>query len=399
MRKSILALMAFFIMSASAWAGTNSAARKALEAKNYQQVIDLVANKELKTAEDNYLAGQAYYQTGKQKTAHGYWVKAIQQDKDAGGKHSYLFKPGLTGAQKGVIYKEFTTTFKELNAAVIGGLKDEAKSASRTADRTRIDAKRADAVDKNLTRKADAKTETINSQQKQKALNNQKSPKKAPIKKKGKGIGGMAAIVILVIVILLFVVFAVFGKKSDGPDNSEVAFNRASFGNRRYDVQRNDSYFDSGPFWYKGSYFHNESDFYGRHGYHYTNSMYMDNYDTYGHGQGRDEALDREIMKNIDEREDLREEAADAGLEADNLRADAEELDLDASEATEDIEELRETAALLDDEPEFEDDPEVAEEEPAFEDDVEEEVAEIEEEPSFEDDEAEEEPAFEDDEA
>ena len=382
MRKLMLALLAAFVINVSAWAGTNSPARKAYESKNYQQVIDLVEKSDLKTAEDHYLIGQAYYLTGKKKTAHGHWVKAVQQDKDAGGKYSFLFKPGLKGTQKSAIYKEFKSTFKQLNAAVISGLKDTAKTSSRDAARTRVDASRADAVDRNLTRKADARSETINSLQKNKALNN----KKKNVKKARTGITGTPALIIIGIIILLVVLFVVFGRRSDEP---EVVFVEAPFGCHRYDVYGNDDHFMGGPFWYQGAYFHNSSDFHSHHGYYYTNNMYTDNYDTYGSGQGRDEALDRDIMQKIDEREDLRDDAADAGLDADNMRADAEDLDLDSSEAQEDIDELRETADILDDEPEFEDDePEEEDDEPEEEDD---EPEEEDDEPSFEDDEPEEE--------
>jgi hypothetical protein len=333
-----------------------SPARTALENGNYEKVANLVNGLELKTSEDYYLLGEALFNSGKKKSAHTAWTKCIQQEIEGEKKYKFLFSPSkkLSAAEKKELYAAFKAKYKALNAAVIGGLKDTAKTATRTADQKEIDAKRKDAKSNSLTAKAKATGESIDSLQKQQG----KTTKR---KKKTKGIRiGLLGGTIIIIIIICIMIFA---RKSGSKGSSSSNFNNAGFGTRRYDVHGNDDYFESGSFWHRGNYYHNERDYYLETGHHYTNSMYLDNYDQYGLGQGRDEALDTKIQQEIEKREDLSEAAADAGEQADNLRADAEELDNQADEANEDIEELCETAEALDDEPDFEVDEEPEEEE------------------------------------
>lgn len=109
--------------------------------------------------------------------------------------------------------------------------------------------------------------------------------------------------------------------------------------------------------------------------------MYMDNYGQYGRGQGRDSALDNQILSDIDQREDMRNDAAD-------LEGETAHLEQDASENQDMINELENSNQSMNESPEFGDDTEELEEPeeetPEFEDDAEE----PEEEPTFEDDKA-----------
>lgn len=364
-------------------AGTKSAARTALESGNFQKTIQIVEGTQLKTAEDYYLIGQAYFETNDKIKAQAAWMKTIEQNKTANLKWAFLFSPNKTlkAADKKQIYQDFMAQYKSLTAAVISLKKEQAKTASRDAARTKVDASRLDATAKNLDKKAEASSEKIQSQI---ALKKTQKSQKAPVRKSG----GKMPMIIGVVILVLIILFFVFGR------SSEVVYVDAEFGSHHYSPGYDDGIFTMGPFWYKGRYYHDHHAYHSAHGSYYSNRMYSDNYDSYGRGQGRDMALDQEILSEIDERQELREDAADAALDADNLRADAEDLNLDAQEAQEDIAEMEESLESLEEEPDFSDD----EEEPDFEDDEPEE-----EEPEFEDDEEEEEPEeeepeFEDDE-
>jgi hypothetical protein len=312
-------------------------------------------------------------------------VQLIVKNLSSKDKWDFLFPPGksLTGAERTKIYSSFQDRFKQLASAGIRDAERTATAASAAAARTRTDATRKDAAASKLDRIADAKTENIASKQKQQALGKKTTKKPA---KPAKGGGGPMMWIVLLIFLAIIVIFVVFGKRSEDDDD----FAPARYGSRRYGVGRDDAYFDSGPFWYEGRYYRSEAEYYSVNGHHYTNAMYLDNYDRWGRGQGRDAARDDELWQEIEERADLREMAAEEADEADELRADAEDLDQDAAEAEAAADELAEALDVAEEEPDFEDD-DGAGDEPAFEDD---EPEEEDDEPAFEDDE----PAFEDDE-
>jgi hypothetical protein len=334
-----LAVMLFlfcFISGINAFAGTNSPARDALKKKDYNNVIKLLSDQDEKSAEEFYLLGQAYYTSGNRKMARESWNETIQIAKQLPkkGRWNFLFPPGkkLTKKQKKKRYDNFKSTFSQLKASGIRTAKNKAKDAKREAVRKDIEAKK-------LTKKANAATEAINSKnrvaERQSRSNRGRSPRRSS------GAMGFIALILIIIIIVAVVMFIRRRRDDD--------FEAAGFGTNRYDVDYDDGYFSSGPFWYKGRYYHSQNHYHNEFGSYYSNRMYMDNYDSYGMGQGRDHELDNEIMENIEERQDMREEAAD-------LEAEADLLEQDAEEALEEADELEKSGEVLDEEPEFEDD-------------------------------------------
>ncbi len=371
------------LLGASVFGGTVSPARTALDGGDAQKAIDLLKDAADKDAEQFYLLGKAYRETGDTKQAHAAWNECLQINKNLAkaDKWKFLFPPNkpLKGSQKSALKSAFESEFRTLNAVILRGEKKLATSKTNEADRTKTGAKRLDAASKKLTKKANAKSEAI--KDKQRIADRQAT--RRPVRRRGGGlkIGGGVAAVILILIIGFFIFARPSGAVVDD------GFHAAPFGTRRFDVMHDDGIFSAGAFWYMGRYYPTERHYYMAHGHHYSNAMYMDNYDSYGMGQGRDASLDHELREDIDEREYLREEAAEAGYEADVARADAEDLEQDAEEAEQRADEYEDSADSFDDDSEFSDD-EGGEEE--FEDD---EGAE-----EFEDDEgAEEEEEFEDD--
>ncbi len=347
--KQITILFAVFALSIASFAGTKSSARTALNSGDNQKVISLLADATMKSAEDNYLLGKAYLNEGDKESAIRAWNECMQINKDLSKrqKWTFLFPPSkkLKGKQKSALKSDFEDEFKSLKAAYKRALKNQSKTALNDAARKKIDAR-------TITKKANAKTEAIKS--KQRVADRQAKTRRPVVRRRGMPVSVWVVIAIVVIIIII----VVMSRRSDDE------FEEAGFGTTRYSVDRDDSYFMSGAFWYMGSYFHSQDDYYRRHGSYYTNSMYLDNYDQYGSGQGRDSALDNEILSDIDEREDMRNESAD-------LEGEAEHLEQDAEENNDLIEELDDSADQFEEEDEFEDDAEEDEEE-EFEDDEEE---------------------------
>ena len=397
-RTVALAVICISGLALQLFAGTVSPARTALEDKNYDEAIQLLKDAGDKDAEQWYLLGEAYAGKGLKKDAHGAWNECLQINKNLGKSErwTFLFPPNkpLKGTQKKALKDAFEAKFKSLNAIILRNESKTASAARNEATRTKVDASRADADAKRATSRANATSEAI--KDKQRVADRRARTGQRPVRRSGMRISGGLAVVIILVIFGIIAAVVIFGRSSGAVVEDD--FEPAPFGCRRYRVGHDDGIFGGGPFWYEGHYFHSEADYYRRYGHHYTNSMYLDNYDRYGRGQGRDMALDAQIMQDIEDRGELREEAAEATYEADNLRADAADLEADAEEADDRAEEYEDSADSFDDdsdleddeggEEEFEDDEGAEEEE--FEDDEEEEE-------EFEDDEGAEEEEFEDD--
>ena len=212
-------------------------------------------------------------------------------------------------------------SYKGLAAAVISMKQDAAKTATREAALLENTATKISAL-------AEASSEKIKDSLKA------KSTKKKPIKKKTTKKGSKLMLYVILAIVVLFILLAIFGKKS------ETEYYDAEFGSERYSVNRNNDRFNSGSFWADGQHYRTQDHYYRRHGVYYTNAMYLDNYDRWGRGQGRDLSLDSEVRAEIEERQELREEAAEASYEAEESR-------LDAAEENEDVAEIEESLATL----------------------------------------------------
>ena len=352
-----LSFLSFAILFASISLNTAQARKPGvageaeIKAGNFEAASSKLEAIDIKNADEWYLLGKAYMGLGQKQKAHAAWTETIHiNDKlSKRKKWTFLFPPNkpLKGKQKKAFKDDFVDEYKELNSIVSRMKKNKSKDLKNKAKRTRIDATKRDAKEKQLNKMGAAKTKSINSKQriadrKSKTLKKTRSSRK---NRSGKGSSwvGMAIIGFIIGIIIFAVLFGKRGRSS-----------RRSV--RHYDVGYDDGRFMDGPFYYRGRYYNSGDMFYRNHGYYYTNRMYRDNYDRWGSGQAYDEALDDEIHHDIDEREDLYNEAAEEGYQADVMRADADHYDQDAHELEQDIHDGDEAASLLDDGHEFSDD-------------------------------------------
>ena len=325
-----------------------------VKAGRYDEAISRLETVELKNADEWYLLGRAYMGVGKKREAYQAWTEAlhINEKLSKRKKWTFLFPPNkpLKGKQKKRMKEDFEDEYKELNSMISRMKKTEAKGLKNKATRTRIDAKKKDAKEKQLNKMAAAKSKSIDSKQRmadRKSKTRQRTRPSRKVRRNGKSGSSWLGIAIfgLIIGLIIFAIF--FGKRGRGRSSRSV---------RYYDVGYDDDVFRRGPFYYRGRYYSSHDYFYRDHGYHYTNRMYRDNYDRWGSGQAYDEALDDEIHDDIDHREELYNAAAQEGYEADELRADAEHYEQEAYELEQDINDGDEAAGFFDDGHEFEDD-------------------------------------------
>ena len=322
-----------------------------IKARNYEAASSKLEAIDIKNADEWYLLGKAYMGLGQKQKAYEAWTEAlhINEKLSKRKKWTFLFPPNkpLKGKQKKALKDDFEDEYKELNSIVSRMKKNEAKDLKNKAKRTRIDAKKRDAKEKQFNKMAAAKTKSINSKQrmadrKSKTRQRTRQTRRPRSGKNSSWLG--LAFVGLIIGLIIFAVF--FGKRG----------RRSSRSVRYYDVGYDDGRFMGGPFYYRGRYYGSGDMFYRDHGYYYTNRMYRDNYDRWGRGQAYDEALDDEIHHDIDEREDLYDAAAEEGYQADVMRADAEHYEQDAHELEQEIHEGDEAAGFFNDGHEFSDD-------------------------------------------
>lgn len=344
---------------------------------------------QLKGADELYLLGRAYMGLGKKMDAYKAWTEALLIDKKNADKKrwTFLFPPKpLKGAEKQRLKDEFEEEYRELNAIVSRSKTLEVRATEDKAARADIDAKRADAQAEQLTKKADAKDKTIEDKQRMAdrkaefaAKTAQKLPPPRPVPPPHQGVpvkGGFPwGYVIIGLFVGVFLIAILFGRPSretvvvqgggGGPYYTGVGGHRV----QRFNPGYNDAPFGMGPFYYQGQYFANQAMFYNMYGHHYTNRMYMDHFDQWGHGQawhgghqmgGRpqyDERMDQEIRHDMQEREHLYEQAADAGYEADMLRAKADDYRQDAVNMRHELSDADEALSAFDDRRGFSDDP------------------------------------------
>ena len=318
--------------------------------QKFDAAVSKLSALEIKNADEWYLLGKAYMGLGQKKEAYQAWTEALHVNEKLSKrkKWTFLFPPNkpLKGKQKKRLKEDFEDDYKELNAAVSRMKKTQARDLKNKASRTRIDAKKKDAKEKQYNKMAAAKTKTIDSKQRmadRKARSNQKKSRK-PRRRSGSSSWIGIAFFGLIIGLIIFAV--IFGKARRGGGRSA----------RYHDVGYDDEIFMDGPFYYRGRHYRSHNLFHREHGYYYTNRMYRDGYDRWGSGQAYDEALDDEIHHDIDEREDLYNAAAQEGYEADVMRADAEHYEQDAHELDQDIADGDEAAGFFNDDHEFADD-------------------------------------------
>ena len=124
-------ILAVFLLSALALAGTKSAPQTALESEDYSKTISLLSRVNMKSAEENYLLGKAYLELGDRMNAVKAWNETVQIDKSLPKKEkwTFLFTPSkkLSGADIKKLYNQFLTEFKTLSAAAVRSLKNESK--------------------------------------------------------------------------------------------------------------------------------------------------------------------------------------------------------------------------------------------------------------------------------
>lgn len=114
----------------------------------------------------------------------------------------------------------------------------------------------------------------------------------------------------------------------------------------RYNVGHNDDHFTMGRFWYEGRLWTSAA-YYLYYGNYYTNTMYLSNVDryhrdTWNQGDGDLMALEDDILDDIGDLEELREEAADIHAEAEHEELDSQHLAEDAEEIEDNINSLEE---------------------------------------------------------
>ena len=365
---SLLLFTLIFAISASWARKPNIPGERDLRKSNFAAAAQKLEKISAKGADEWYLLGRAYEGLGEKEKAHQAWTEALQIDKKSSKrkKWSFLFPPKkkLKAAQKRKYKERFEDDYKELQGVIarmktkkVRDLKNKADRTRIDADRTRVDAKRKDAEEEKLTKKAKAKTLTINDKQRmadRKARSNQgrRNSGAMPVRTR-RGGTSIWVWVIVGLFVGIFIIAILFGRRSGG-DHYEVV---------HYDVDYDDEPFMRGSFYYQGRHYGSHMDFYNQYGYYYTNRMYQDNYSRWGSGQVYDEALDHEIREDIHEREELYHAAADAGYEADMLRADADDMDLDARtydqdahEIEQDMHDAEEAEGFFDDGHEFSDD-------------------------------------------
>lgn len=322
-----------------------------IKAGNNQAAIDKLSAIEAKDADEYYLLGRAYMNLGKRVEAHKAWTEALHINNELKrGKWKFLFPPNkpLKAKQKSKLKAEFEDEYRALGAAVKRLKTTQARDKVNLAKRTRIDAQKRDAKERQLNKAAAAKGKSIASKQKmadRKSKTQQKFTNTRS-KRRTTSSGSPWGFIIFGAIFLIIILAVVFGRRSGGGGRRVT----------RYEVVYDDHPFDRGPFYYRGSYYRSHDHFYGAHGYYYTNRMYRDNYDRWGAGQRYDEALDDEIHQDIDEREELSMAAAEEGYQADVMRADADHYEQDAHELHQEIQDGDEAAAFFDDDHEFEDD-------------------------------------------
>lgn len=337
---------------------------------------------QLKSADEQYLLGRAYMGLGKKLEAHKAWTEALLIDKkNAPQKQwTFLFPPKpLKGAEKQKLKDTFEEEFRELNAIVTRVKTLEVRKTEDAAARATIDAQRADAKAEQLTQKADAKDASIEDKQRvadRKAALAAKAaklpppppPRPAPAPRAPGGFPWGYVIIGLFVGLILMA--ALFGRRSGdtvvvqggggGPYYTGVGGHRV----QRFSPGYNDAPFGMGPFYYQGQYFASQAMFHNMYGHHYTNRMYMDHFDQWGQGQAwqgqpaqYDPRLDQEIRHDINEREHLYEQAADAGYEADMLRASAADYRQDAVNMRHELADADEALSAFNDRRGFSDDP------------------------------------------
>lgn len=425
-RWAILAMIVSFLLTTSAF-GVTKGQWAALKKGDYHKIVREISKNSFKDGADWYVLGKAYYQIGKKQEALKAWKNAKQiADKfpkgtKKGVKYAHLFPPGATAKQKSAIFNDFKTKYKGLAAAMAVAKANEAKDHLYNSTKKTLDAKRKAAEAKKLQAHADAEYKAA---EKKRQLNKDKG-KSRNRRVRSTGAGRSVFIATCCIMLAVFACWCVWfvffrskeeeelprsynyepsphssykgtsSGRSSGtssnracpprPSSSRPTPNRkrprnvnrqrprsrsgrgvpgTSFRNVGYD----NSYFMS-PFWYMGHYYLDSNHYYRTWGSHYTNSMYMNNYDSYGHGQGRDRALDDEIIDHINDGEHLEKMSADAVAESENFSIDAEEEKLEAEVAANEAEELEESMDFGDEatESDFED---AAPEENEFEDDA-----------------------------
>lgn len=336
-------LILLLVASVSADAGTKSPARTALDQGNHKKVVSLLEPRQLKTAEEHYLLGRAYHNLGDREQAAKSWAEALLVNKNLAKKDrwTFLFPPGkkLKAKEKSQLKAAFESEYRQLSASLIRTEQNRARAARNQAARSQAASNRAAAL-------ADAKSHTIASKQNLADRHLSKPPQSqsgggAPIPK--------WAFMLVGLIVALVISYAVYKAMSNKSPDSARPEGAASFGTKRFHVGHDDEYFVAGPFWFEGRYFHDHEMFYDHYGYYYTNRMYMDNYEQYGFGQGRDPGLDREIMRDIAERDSLRAEAAAHQAASDHAQQDA-------AEAEQRRRDYQEAAASFDEPEEFEDD-------------------------------------------
>ena len=348
-----------------------------IKAGRFEDAVSKLEAVEAKNADEFYLLGKAYMRLGKKKEALEAWTNAmhINEGLSKRKKWTFLFPPRkkLKGSQKQKIKDNFEDDYKELKSAVARMKNTQARDLKNKAQRTRIDAKKKDAKEKQLNKMAAAKTKTIDSKQRmadRKARSNQKRNRAGTSRTRVRG-GSSWGMYLIGGIVLLILIGLIFGRRSSGRGQTVVMHSGGGAGRHRtqfYDVGYDDHPFRSGPFYYRGRYYSSHDMFHRDHGYYYTNRMYRDGYDRWGSGQPYDEALDAEIHHDIDEREDLYNAAADEGYQADVMRADAEHYEQDAHELQQEVADADEAAGFFDDGHEFADDEEDFEEEEVYSD-------------------------------
>jgi len=316
----------------------------------FEEAVRLLEAESLKGADEWYLLGKAYLNLGRKQDAYKAWTEAVLINKKASKrkKWTFLFPPNkpLKGSQKKKLKNAFEDDYRDLNGAVNRAKELQARDLKNKASRTKIEAKRKDAKEDQLTKIADAKSKTIQDKQRmadRRARSASKRPMKRPMRRRPprRGKSSIWGVVLFGVIIGL-IIFALIA---------------ASRRRRGVVVYHDDDIYDRGGFYYEGYYFDSQDMFYDRYGYHYTNRMYRE----YGHHRGGhdghyDHQMDQDIMHDVHEREELYTEAAHEGYEADMMRADAEHYEQDAHELEQEMHDGDEALSAFDDEHEFQDD-------------------------------------------
>lgn len=300
----------------------------------FDEAVRLLEAESLKGADEWYLLGQAYMNLGRKEDAYKAWTEAVLINKKASKrkKWTFLFPPNknLKAKQKTKLKEDFEDDYRDLSGAVTRMKELKKRDLKNEASRTRIEAKRKDAKEEQLTKVADAKSKTISDKQRvadrraRSAQRSRNQTRRVPVQPPRKG--GTWFGLLIVGLVIGFVFLALVAIVRRGRGGGVV-------------VYHDDDMYDRGPFYYEGHYFTSQDMFYDRYGYHYTNRMFRE-YGGQHRGRGRggyDEHMDHEIMEDIHEREELYTEAAQQGYEADMMRADADHLDQDAHEIDQEL--------------------------------------------------------------